>query len=73
MSHVQYGFAAVSAVRGEEREVVRLAIWPPILLEEVATAQLRLALCAHKVLRVPHLPERRHHLLHTDSRLYCCW
>lgn len=59
---VQYGFAAVGAVRREEREVVRLAVRSSVLLEEVAAAQLRLALCAHKVLRVPHLPQRRHHL-----------
>lgn len=49
-------------MRGEEGEVVRLAVLPSVLLEEVATAQLRLTLGAHKVLRVPNLPERRHHL-----------
>lgn len=52
----------MGTVRGEEGEVVGLAVRPPILLEEVAAAQLRLALGAHKVLRVPHLPKSRDHL-----------
>lgn len=49
-------------VRGEKGEVVRLAVWSSVLLKEVATAQLCLTLGAHKVLRVPHLPQSRHHL-----------
>ena len=61
-AHVQYGLVALRTVRREEREVVRLAVRSPVLLEEVATAQLRLTLGAHKVLRVPHLPQSRHHL-----------
>lgn len=59
---IQYGFVAVRAVRGEQREVVRLAVRPPVLLEEVSTAQLRLTLGAHEVLGVPHLPQSCHHL-----------
>lgn len=35
-SHVQNGLVAVGAVWGEEGEVVRLAVRPPILLKEVA-------------------------------------
>lgn len=50
------------AVRREERKVVRLAVRPPVLLKEVAAAQLRLAFRAHKVLGVPHLAQGRHHL-----------
>lgn len=61
-SHVEDGLVAVSAVRREEGEVVVLAVRPSILLEEVAAAQLRLALCAHKVLWVPHLPQSCDHL-----------
>lgn len=55
-------------VGGEEGEVVRLAVRPAVLLKEVATAQLRLTLGAHKVLRVPHLPQSRHHLHKQESR-----
>lgn len=62
VSHVKDGLVAVGAVRREQSEVVGLAVRPPVLLEEVAAAQLRLALCAHKVLRVPHLPQSRDHL-----------
>lgn len=61
-SHVEDGLVALSAVRREEGEVVVLAVRPSVLLKEVAAAQLRLALCAHKVLRVPHLPQSRDHL-----------
>lgn len=64
-SHVQDGLVAVGAVRREQGEVVGLAVWPPVLLEEIAAAQLCLALGAHKVLRVPHLPQGCDHL-HTS-------
>lgn len=62
VSHVKDGLVAVGAVRREQGEVVGLAVRPPVLLEEVAAAQLRLALCAHKVLWVPHLAQSRDHL-----------
>lgn len=62
VSHVKDGLVAVGAVRREQGEVVGLAVRSPVLLEEVAAAQLRLTLRAHKVLWVPHLPQSRDHL-----------
>lgn len=61
---IQYGLVAVCAVRGEEGEVVGLAVRSSIFFKKVTAAQLRLALAAHKMLRVPHLSQSRHHLSH---------
>jgi len=62
LPHVEDGLAALGTVGGEQREVVGLAVRTAILLEEIPAAELRLALTAHKVLRVPDLPQGCHHL-----------
>lgn len=59
-------------MRGEEGEVVWLAVRPSILLKEVATAQLCLTLSAHKVLGVPDLPQGCHHLRNKSQKLIKC-
>lgn len=61
-SHIENGLAAVGTVGGEEGEVVRLAVRPPVLFKEVAIPQLCLTLGADKVLGVPHLSQGRDHL-----------
>lgn len=38
VAHIEDGLVAVGTVGGEQGEVVRLAVRPPVLLEEVATA-----------------------------------
>lgn len=60
--YVQYGSVAVRASGREQVVVVRLAVRPSFALEEVARAQLLVAVVADKVLRVPRLAQSRNHL-----------
>lgn len=61
-SHLQNGPLAIGTVRGEELMVVLFTVRAALSLEELAVAQLLAARCAHKVLRVPHLTQRRDYL-----------
>lgn len=53
---------AVSASRRKEVVIIRLAVWPAVLLEEVPRAQLLGAMSASEVLRMPSAAQRCDHL-----------
>jgi hypothetical protein len=61
-SYVENGPVAVGAARRKQIVVVGLAVGRAVALKEVARAQLRVALLASEVLRVPGLAQRRDHL-----------
>lgn len=61
-SHLQNGPLAIGTVRGEELMVVLFTVRAALSLKELAVAQLLAARCAHKVLGVPHLTQRRDYL-----------
>jgi len=58
---VRDGLHAVRALRREQVVVVVLAVWPTLVLDEVAIGEGAPAGSAHKVLRVPLLVHSVHH------------
>ena len=66
ITYIQYGSVTVVASRGEQVVVVGLTVWLPVSLKEVSGADLVLAVCTHKVLRVPCSAHGRHHLVWGD-------
>lgn len=64
-AYIENGFIAVCAVRRVQAKVIWLAVRTPVLLKEVTVPQFTFTLGANKVFRVPHPPQRCHHLQHT--------